>query len=55
MMTGQMLGGSSPMLAIKYQMAIVLVIFVAMIISVVLALFFSIWVVIDQNGLADLT
>jgi len=55
MMTGQMLGGSSPMLAIKYQMAIVLVILVAMVISVVLALYFSIWLVIDQNGLADLT
>ncbi len=50
MMTGQMLGGSAPMLAIKYQMAIVLVIFVAMVISVVLALFFSIRVVIDGTG-----
>ena len=55
MMTGQMLGGSSPMLAIKYQMAIVLVIFVAMVISVVLALFFSIRVVIDGNGMLNNT
>jgi len=50
MMTGQMLGGSSPMLAIKYQMAIVLVIFVAMIISVVLALYFSIRTVIGERS-----
>ena len=43
MMTGQMLGGSSPMLAIKYQMAIVIVFFFLLIISVVLALFFCLW------------
>ncbi len=51
MMTGQMLAGSSPILAIRYQMAIVLVIFVAMVISVVLALFLSIRVIVDEYGM----
>ena len=41
MMTGQILGGSNPMVAVKYQIAIILAIFAATEISTMLALIFS--------------
>lgn len=41
MMTGQILGGASPDVAIKYQIAIMLAIFTSVALSVCLALFFT--------------
>ena len=41
MMTGIILGGTSPMTAIKYQIAIMLAIFTGTAITVVLAILFS--------------
>jgi len=41
MMTGQILGGSMPMLAIKYQIAIMIVIFTAMTIAVIGSIVFT--------------
>lgn len=41
MMTGQILGGSSPMVAIKYQIVIILAIYIATEISTLLAVFLS--------------
>lgn len=41
MMTGQILGGSSPVIAIKYQMMLMITIFTSSIISVVLSINFS--------------
>lgn len=41
MMTGQILGGSLPMVAIKYQIAIMLAIFVARYFSTIVAIFIS--------------
>lgn len=42
MMTGQMLGGSAPVVAIKYQMAIMIAIFVSVSISVGLTILFTV-------------
>ena len=41
MMTGQMLGGSPPLVAIKYQIAIMLTIFSSVTVSTALAIYFS--------------
>jgi putative ABC transport system permease protein len=41
MMTGQILGGSSPMLAVKYQITIVIAIFVVTTVSVILTILFT--------------
>lgn len=41
MMTGQILGGSSPIIAIKYQIMLIITIFVSSIITVVLTIFVS--------------
>ncbi|MCF7814412.1 MAG: ABC transporter permease [Candidatus Cloacimonetes bacterium] len=41
MMTGQILGGSVPLVAIKYQIAIMIAIFIAQFFSVLLSIFFS--------------
>ncbi len=41
MMTGQILGGSVPLVAIKYQIAIMIAIFIAQFFSVLLSVFFS--------------
>ncbi len=41
MMTGQILGGSIPLLAIKYQLAIMLAIFITTFFSAIMAIFFS--------------
>ncbi len=50
MMTGQILGGASPMVAIKYQMMILIAIFVMMSISVTLTLQFSLRRSINESG-----
>ncbi|MBN1327603.1 MAG: ABC transporter permease [Candidatus Cloacimonetes bacterium] len=50
MMTGQILGGSSPMLAIKYQIMIMTAIFVTTSVSVLLALIFSMNSAFDSFG-----
>jgi putative ABC transport system permease protein len=48
MMTGQILGGSIPMVAIKYQIVIMLGIFYTQFFSVCLSLFFSIRIGFDE-------
>lgn len=48
MMTGQILGGSVPMVAIKYQIAIMFAIFIAKFISVILSILFSVGSGIDS-------
>lgn len=50
MMTGQILGGSSPATAIKYQIAIMIAIYVAGMISVLLALLLSTKKCFNQYG-----
>lgn len=50
MMTGQMLGGSSPLVATKYQIAIMTAIFAAMTLGTVLAIFLSIRRAFDEWG-----
>ncbi|WP_039971065.1 ABC transporter permease [Vibrio halioticoli] len=50
MMTGQILGGASPILAIKYQILILIAIFVVMTISVTLTLKFSLRRSINSQG-----
>jgi len=42
MMTGQILGGSIPLVAIKYQIAIMIAIFLVQFFSILLSLFFSV-------------
>ncbi|MDY6823859.1 MAG: ABC transporter permease [Thermodesulfobacteriota bacterium] len=51
MMTGQILGGSVPVTAIKYQIAIVIAIFSAMIMASVLNLLFSMKIAFDDFGM----
>ena len=51
MMTGQILGGSSPMVAIKYQIAMYIVIFTSAALSVFLSILFTIRVGFDGYGL----
>ncbi len=51
MMTGQILGGSSPMVAIKYQIAMYIAIFTSAALSVFLSIFFTIKVGFDDYGL----
>jgi len=41
MMTGQILGGSLPILAIKYQIAIMIAIFISQFFSILLSMYFS--------------
>ena len=48
MMTGQILGGASPVVAVKYQMAIMIAIFVTRILSIFLALFMTIRIGFDK-------
>lgn len=48
MMTGQILGGSNPVVAIKYQILIMLTIFVSSLVTVVLAMNFSSRLVFDK-------
>jgi UDP-glucose/iron transport system permease protein len=51
MMTGQILGGSVPMLAIKYQIAIMLSIFCAMMIASTLSIIFTRKTAFDAYGM----
>ncbi len=51
MMTGQILGGSSPILAIKYQMAIMVGIFVSSVITVTIGLLVSVRNGFDEYGI----
>jgi len=51
MMSGQILGGSSPLVAIKYQITIMIAIFVSLNISVSLTLLFSIRSSFDGFGI----
>lgn len=51
MMTGQMLGGSDPMVAIKYQIVIMIAIFVSVSFSVLLIILFTIRIGFDNFGL----
>jgi len=51
MMTGQILGGSMPVMAIKYQIAIVISIFSAMILASGLNLLFSMKIAFDDFGM----
>ncbi len=53
MMTGQILGGSSPMIAIKYQIAIMLAIFCATVITVFANIRFSQRAAFTPYGLLD--
>ena len=50
MMTGQILGGSSPNVAIKYQIMLMLTIFVSTVISVVLTILLANRFVFDEYG-----
>jgi putative ABC transport system permease protein len=50
MMTGQILGGASPLVAIQYQIMIMTAIFVTSALSALLVLWFSIPVAIDRFG-----
>ncbi len=51
MMTGQILGGSSPMIAISYQIAIMIMIFVSMTLSTFLNLHLSKFFAFDNFGM----
>lgn len=51
MMTGQILGGSNPMVAIKYQIMIMITILVSSMISVILSIKISNYFVFDKNEL----
>ncbi len=51
MMTGQILGGSSPQTAIRYQIAIMIAIFTAGVISIVLTFFLAIKKSFDKCGI----
>lgn len=53
MMTGQILGGSSPVTAIKYQIVIMTAIFVAVTISVYFAIYFSQKAAFDEFNRLD--
>jgi len=48
MMTGQILGGASPMAAIEYQICIMICIFVAMVIASILNIYLSLPLAFDQ-------
>ncbi|MFC1477117.1 ABC transporter permease [candidate division KSB1 bacterium] len=51
MMTGQIIGGSSPVVAIKYQIAIMIVIFTATILSIGLSILFTMRASFDEFGI----
>jgi len=48
MMTGQILGGSSPLVAIKYQIAVMIAIFSGIIVSCVINIFFSMRIAFNE-------
>lgn len=51
MMTGQLLGGSVPMTAIKYQIAIMVAILTSTVIGIALSLIFTTRIAFDRNGM----
>ncbi len=51
MMTGQILGGATPMVAIKYQIAIMIAIFAATNISILLSIYFTLPRAFSKRGL----
>jgi len=51
MMTGQILGGASPLLAIKYQISIMIAIFVSTTMSTTLSVLATIQTSFDEFGL----
>lgn len=50
MMTGQILGGTSPLIAIKYQLLIMIAIFVMMNISLTLSVHLTLRVALSKEG-----
>lgn len=54
MMTGQILGGSNPITAIKYQIIIVIAIFVSSVINVILCINISKRLIFDNRDMIDL-
>jgi len=50
MMTGQILGGSVPLVAIKYQIAIMISILASTVLSISLSIFFSVRYSFQENG-----
>lgn len=50
MMTGQILGGSVPLVAIKYQIAIMVAIVVSTVLSILLSLLFTVRSSVDKSG-----
>lgn len=50
MMTGQILSGESPLLAVRYQIAIVVAIFVCITMTVAMSILFTIWMSFDDYG-----
>lgn len=53
MMTGQLLGGSSPLVAIKYQIAIMIAIYAATTLSIFFAIVFTLRTSFDEFGILD--
>jgi len=51
MMTGQILGGTSPLLAIKYQISIMITIYVSTTLSTTLSILTAIQATFDEFGL----
>lgn len=54
MMTGQILGGVTPMIAIKYQLLILIAIFIMLCVSLTITLLLSLYYGITKNGLIKL-
>ncbi len=53
MMTGQILGGASPLVAIKYQITIMIAIYVSTLLSVTLSILTSYKTAFNEYGLID--
>ncbi|HET8685182.1 MAG TPA: ABC transporter permease [Methanosarcina sp.] len=53
MMTGQILGGASPLVAIKYQITIMIAIYVSTLLSAALSIFASFRTAFDEYGLVN--
>lgn len=53
MMTGQILGGTSPLIAIKYQIAIMIAIYVSTLLSATLSILTSFRTAFDEYGLVN--
>jgi len=53
MMTGQILGGTSPLVAIKYQITIMIAIYVSTLMSTTLSILISLRTAFDEHGLVN--